>query len=100
LDQSLVFAKRVIASGGSTIEIVDGVTFVNGTPLDEPYVDPRNSSMDYSRHMSLTRVPAGAFFVLGDNRDNSDDSRTWGFVARGQILGRVDSVSAPLHPRR
>ena len=95
LDRSVVYAKRVIAGGGSTVEIVDGISVVNGKPVDEPYVDPRNNMKEYSRRMSLVRVPANAFFVMGDNRDDSDDSRFWGFVPRSHIVGKVDSVSAP-----
>ncbi|TLZ01645.1 MAG: signal peptidase I, partial [Gammaproteobacteria bacterium] len=90
VDPSVVFAKRVIADGDSTVEIVNGVTVVNGKPLEEPYVDPRNNVREYSRSMSRVRVPANAFFVMGDNRDDSDDSRFWGFVPRSHILGKVD----------
>ena len=95
LDRSVILTKRVIAGGDSTVEIIDGVTMVNGKPVDEPYVDPRNNMKDYSRRMFLRRVPANEFFVMGDNRDDSDDSRFWGFVPRSHILGRVNSVSAP-----
>jgi signal peptidase I len=95
LDPSFVVVKRVIAGGSSTVEIVDGVTIVNGRSLDEPYVDPQNNAKEYSRRMSLVRVPAGAFFVMGDDRDDSDDSRSWGAVPRSDIVGKVESVSAP-----
>jgi signal peptidase I len=95
LDPSVVFVKRVIATGNSTVEIVDGVTIVNGRPVDEPYVDPRNNAKEYSRRMSLVRVPASAIFVMGDDRDDSDDSRFWGFLPRSHIVGKVDSASGP-----
>jgi signal peptidase I len=80
----------VIAGGGSTVEIVNGVTIVDGKPLEEAYVDPRNNIREYSRSMPRVRVPANAFFVMGDNRDDSDDSRSWGFVPRSHIVGKVD----------
>jgi signal peptidase I len=95
MDPSGVFAKRVIADGGSTVEIVEGVTIVNGRPLDEPYVDPRNKTTEYSRHMFLIHVPPNDLFVLGDNRDNSNDSRRRGFVPRSHIIGKVVWVSTP-----
>ena len=94
LDPSVSFVKRVIASGGSTVEIVDGVTRVNGRPLAEPYVDPGNRTAERSRRLALTRVPATELFVMGDNRDNSDDSRSWGFVPRRAVIGKVESASA------
>ena len=90
LNPSSLYAKRIIADGGSTVEIVNGVTVVNAKPLEEPYVDPRNNIKDYSRSMSRVLVPAKAFFVMGDNRDDSDDSRSWGFVPRSHIVGKVE----------
>ena len=62
LDRSVVFAKRVIAAGGSSVDIQDGVTFVNGKRVNEPYVDPQNNMKDISRRTYAARVPANAFF--------------------------------------
>jgi signal peptidase I len=93
-DRSVVMGKRVIAVGASTVEIQDGVTIVNGKRIDEPYVDRRNNVKEISRRTYSVRVPANALFVMGDNRDDSDDSRFWGFVPRSRIVGRVDSVLA------
>lgn len=94
-DRSVLIVKRVVAAGGSTVEIVDGVTLVDGKAVDEPYVEPRNRVRDVSRRMPLLRVPANTFFVMGDNRDDSDDSRFWGPVPSSHIVGKVESVSTP-----
>lgn len=90
VDPSVFFLKRIIATGGSTVEIADGVTIVDGRPLREPYVEKSASRNDYSRKMPAIQVPPGTYFVMGDNRDNSDDSRRWGFVPRSRILGKVE----------
>ena len=90
VDPSVFFLKRVIATGGSTVEIADGVTIVDGRPLREPYVEESARRNDYSRKMPALQVPADSYFVMGDNRDKSDDSRNWGFVPRSRILGKVE----------
>jgi signal peptidase I len=105
--------KRVIGVPGDRLRIVDGRVTVNGVPLDEPYAtfepvarnpfpdefpptiptDPNIEPAWWERMQSLVRdgqlvVPQGEYFVLGDNRNYSDDSRYWGFVARQQIVAR------------
>lgn len=84
------FTKRVIAGGDSTIEIVDGVVIVNGKPVEEPYLDRANNKKDYSRRMPMVHVPSNAFFVMGDSRDDSFDSRAWGVVPRSHLVGKVE----------
>jgi signal peptidase I len=90
-DPSLRMVKRVIALGNSTVEIVKGVTMVDGRPLQEAHLGGVVGHRDFSQTMSLVRVPAGSYFVMGDNRDNGDDSRYWGSVSRNLILARVDT---------
>jgi signal peptidase I len=67
------FIKRVIGLPGEILEIRDNVVYINARPLREPYL--RNAWHD---NRPATRIPAGMVFVMGDNRDNSSDSRTWG----------------------
>jgi signal peptidase I len=67
------FIKRVIGLPGEILEIRDNIVYINGHPLREPYL--RNIWHD---NRSARRIPAGMVFVMGDNRDNSSDSRSWG----------------------
>jgi signal peptidase I len=88
-DRSIVYAKRVIGVGGSRVEIRSGVVYVDEKPLVEPYVAAESAIGDYAKTTPPVRVPSESYFVLGDNRGNSADSREWGFLPRSDIVGRV-----------
>ena len=80
------FVKRVIAEEGDTVRIIDGRVFVNDIPLQDDYVKP-----DYRSHddWGPQVIPEGYDFVMGDNRNNSSDSRSWGMVPKRYIIGKV-----------
>ena len=85
-DESKSFVKRIVGLPGDRIESTSGAIAINGQPLDEPYVADANRSHD---SWGPITVPDGQFFVLGDNRRNSSDSRTWGLVRQDAIWAKV-----------
>ncbi len=115
------YVKRVVGVASDTLEMRDKRLYLNGAPVHEPYVrhvdgrgDAVHPDMEWQSHHLIaseprryhpTRdnwgpivVPQGRFFVLGDNRDNSEDSRYWGFVSRDEIRGRPAVVYYSFEP--
>jgi len=90
-DPSKDFIKRVIGTPGDTVEIRNKVVVVNGQPLEEPYTQHTSPAIipGLRDNMSQITVPENSFFVMGDNRDESYDSRFWGFVDRKAIKGKA-----------
>ena len=86
-DPSKAYIKRVIGLPGEVVEIRTGQVWVDGNILTESYVD---SKLNMSpRSLPAVVVPAHSYYVLGDNRDNSSDSRSWGFVPEELLMARV-----------
>ena len=93
----LDYVKRVIALPGDTISVENGVPTVDGVTLKEFYVDSQRMGASPSdQQIRNMVVPPGEYFVMGDNRAESFDSRSWGFLPRGNIIGRATLVYWPL----
>jgi signal peptidase I len=96
-DPDKSFVKRVIAEAGDTVSIENGNVYVNGTPMAEDFVPPNYRSHD-DHEPEL--IPEGHYYVLGDHRNNSSDSRDWGVVPRKYITGKVQLRWWPLPEAR
>ncbi len=90
-DPSEQFVKRIIALPGDSIEIRQGNVYVNGEKIIEPYIDRGAQLAGFANRdeLSVRTVPAESYFVMGDNRRGSRDSREWGFLPRKYIVGKV-----------
>jgi signal peptidase I len=94
------FIKRVIGLPGETVEVREKKVYINGVGLNEPYVhflQPpstnsefyETTSFDVRERYGPVTVPSNQYFVMGDNRDNSQDSRYWGFLPRDNVKGKA-----------
>jgi signal peptidase I len=90
-DPQVEYVKRVVGLPGETVAVAHGRVWIDGQPLDEPYI------RDLPRYIwGPGRVPTNSFFVLGDNRNSSSDSHLWGPVPVGNLVGRALLAWSPL----
>jgi signal peptidase I len=86
------FVKRLIGLPGETLEEKNGFVYIDGRRLDEPYIQKgRRDARDYGPLV----IPKGNYFMMGDNRAQSCDSREWGTVPRGNLIGKVFATYWP-----
>jgi signal peptidase I len=89
------FIKRVVAVGGDTLSVKDGHPVVNGVEkTEEPYINPCGGGYECNLPKTI-KIPPGYFFMMGDNRGDSDDSRFWGPVPKSWIIGEAFATYWP-----
>lgn len=97
---SRTLIKRVIATGGETVQLIDGKVYVDGVDLDEPYTDGKETWPLTSRYGAAITypytVPEGELWVMGDNRTNSQDSRYFGSIPVSSVTGKAIFTYWPL----
>lgn len=95
IDRNIDLIKRVIAVGGDTVEVRNKQLFINGEQVPDPhanFTDPHVRSAVPRDNFGPVTVPPGKFFVMGDNRDQSYDSRYWGFADEGDVKGQATFI--------
>ena len=93
-DPAKSYIKRVIGLPGEVVKLTQGEVFIDGQALDEPYILPEYRSL---QSYGPIRVPPGEFFVLGDRRNSSNDSRSWGTVSSSLVYGKAVFVYWPIN---
>ncbi|WP_418790073.1 signal peptidase I [Phosphitispora sp. TUW77] len=93
IDPDRDFVKRVIGLPGETLEIRDSMLYINGEFVEQPFLSP---GLKYGSYGPVT-IPQGHYFMMGDNRNNSEDSRFWGMLPQENIIGKTLLIYWPLN---
>jgi signal peptidase I len=96
IQSSQPYIKRVIGLPGESISFRNGYVYVNGQQLDEPYINGAITRCNGTPYCSVDKIPDGYVYVLGDNRDNSSDSRSFGLVKIDEIVGKAWFTNWPI----
>lgn len=99
VDRKIITVKRVIGLPGDQVAIRQNQVFINDQLYNEPYVKPAGPGLSSGDEFGPLAVPRGSYFVLGDNRPKSADSRHWGFVRLDEIMGRAVRVYWSIDPK-
>lgn len=92
------FVKRVVGLPGESVSLVEGVVHINGQPLEEPYLSERHTR--FKQNCEARTLGPDEYYLLGDNRDRSNDSRRVGPIRRQDIIGRAERVVWPIRARK
>lgn len=91
-DRSINYIKRLIGRPGDTVRIENFKVYVNNREIPQPYLNKALVKEHYSRYMPQVVIPQGKLFVMGDNRDNSNDGRFFGMVNQSDIIGKATMI--------
>ena len=91
-DRSINYIKRLVARSGDRVRIENFIVYVNDKAIDQSYLDDQLVKKNFSRFMQEKTVPNNQLFVMGDNRDNSNDGRFFGMIDQADVIGKATRI--------